>query len=136
MKSLAGGACVTLGIPLLLALVIYAAASPSGDNSFGDFVGGGCVLWLVTVAMVLATAIPRVGLGRMVGYRPVEQDWVWRKRQRMALWQGCKAAIAGMAALGLVIWANHSFISSTPVHHEVTITLPTGIKALTVRVPQ
>jgi hypothetical protein len=125
---------VTLGLPFALALLVYAAASPSGGNSFGDVSGGACVLCLVTVGLVLATAVPRIALGRALDYRPVEQDWVWRKRQRTALWQGIKVAIAGVAALGLVIWANHSFASSTPVHYGVTVTLPAGIESLTVRV--
>jgi hypothetical protein len=134
MKSLAGGTGMTLGVPFLLAVAIYVAASPSGGNSFGDFAGGGCVVWLFTVIAVLATAVPRVGFARWLGYRPIEQDWVWRKRQRMALWQGFKVALAGMAALGLVIWANHSFISNTPTHYEVTVDLPIGAKSLAVRV--
>jgi hypothetical protein len=135
VKSLAGGIGIALGVPFLLALALYLGTPSSGGNSFTDLAGGACVLGLITVFLVLMTALPRVAFGRYIGYRPLEQDWVWKKRQRTALWEGFKVAVAGIAAFGLVAWANHSFISSTPEHHEVRVSTPSGVTSLTLRVP-
>ena len=126
---------MSLGLPMLLALALFKLSSSLSANSFIDVLGAGFVLWLLAAILVLLTAVPRVALARHLGFWPVEQDWVWRKRQRSALWEGIKVAAAGMAAFGLVVWANHSFVTSTPVSTDVRIFPSAGITSLEMKIP-
>jgi hypothetical protein len=136
MRSIKGGAAVSLGIPFAVAFLLVQAALPIVGASFEGFLFLASFLWFLTAAAILAPAAVRVSLGRRWGRWPLDHDRAWRRRQRRANLEGLKVAIALLVAFGLLVWTELSFVSNTPGRHDVRIVLPAPAGPLTVRVPQ
>jgi hypothetical protein len=136
VRSIKGGAAVSLGIPFVVAFLVAKAALPIVGASFEGFLFLASFLWFLTAAAILAPAVARVSLGRRWGRWPLDHERAWRRRQRRANLEGLKVAIALLVAFGLLVWTELSFVSNTPERHDVRIVLPAAAGPLTVKVPQ